>query len=311
MTRPVTLSALLEEWGKTPLDFEPGADWQYSNTGYVIAGAIVEKVAGEPLTDFLAARIFKPLHMDDVTEDDTAPLGPSDAHAYTRYALGPVRPATKEGPGWLRSAGELAMTPADLARWDISLMNRSLLAPQSYDALYKPTLLTSGRNTEYSLGLRVAEENGRLVVSHGGGGSGFLAANVMYPKEKIAVIALTNNDWAPPGDVIQRIADIVLPQTPDAARAKAVFEGFQRGEIDRALFTDNANAYLTADALADQKVGLDGLGLVRFVKLKSASMRGGFQERIWTIVTAKKRVIAIERTVPGGPLEQFMVSLAD
>ncbi|MGZ6019953.1 MAG: serine hydrolase domain-containing protein, partial [Phenylobacterium sp.] len=170
MSRATSVRAVLDEWAKKPLDFTPGSDWQYSNTGFVIAGAIVEKVAGRPLVDVLRGEIFDPLKMQDVTDADQRALGPADAGAYTRFADGPVRPAPKEGAGWLFAAGELAMAPRELAKWDISLMARSLLEPASYVALYTPIKLTTGRDSHYSLGLGVREDHGRLVISHGGGG---------------------------------------------------------------------------------------------------------------------------------------------
>jgi CubicO group peptidase (beta-lactamase class C family) len=68
MTRPTTPAAIIDEWAQRPLDFEPGTDWQYSNTGYVLAGAVVEKVSGQPLFEFLNRFVFGPLHMTQVTE---------------------------------------------------------------------------------------------------------------------------------------------------------------------------------------------------------------------------------------------------
>ena len=311
MTRPTTVAALLKEWGTKPLDFAPGTDWQYSNTGYVIAGAIVQKVSGRPLVDFLRDNIFAPLGMRTVTQDDSAPLPLTDPGAYTRYGEGPVRLAPKEGTGWLFAAGELAMTPSDLIRWDISLMNRSLLKQKSYDALYTSVRLNNGKDTHYSLGLDVIDDHGRLVLTHGGAGSGFLAENVMWPNEKVAIVALTNNDWASPGAVAKRVAFVALPPTAAEARARMVFEGFQNGTVDRSLFTENGNAYLTPLVLADQKAGLASFGPMRVLSLEGDSMRGGMQTRIWTIVTAKEKLRAIERGYPDGKLEQFMVSKAE
>ena len=166
------------------------------------------------------------------------------------------RVAQKEGAGWLYAAGELAMAPSELVKWDISLMNRSLLKPTSYDAFYTPIKLTSGRDTHYSAGLNVRGEGEGLTLSHGGGGSGFLSSNFMWPAQKVAIAAFTNSDWARPDDVAARVAFIVVKPTAAEARARAVFRDFQDGRIDRSLFTDNGNAYLTSAVLADQKTGL-------------------------------------------------------
>ncbi|MGI4744809.1 MAG: serine hydrolase domain-containing protein [Janthinobacterium lividum] len=311
MSHPIGLDALLAEWASRPLDFPPGTDWQYSNTGYVVAGAIVQKVSGQALTDFLQARIFGPLHMMRVTEDDTAPLQPADAGAYTRYGLGPVRPAAKEAAGWLFAASELAMDPGTLALWDISLMDRSLLKAQSYDALTTAVKLKSGKDTGYGLGLEVASQHGRRELSHDGAGSGFLAANALWPEDKVAVIALTNNDWASPAEVVDRVAFVMLKPDTAEARARDVFLGFQHGTVDRGIFTDNANAYLSQAVLADQKTGLGRLGALRLFKLKRESMRGGMQTRIWTITTATRTLTAVERSFPGGKIEQFMIAAAE
>src|SRR5271169_3142236 len=125
MMKPETAQQILDAWAKKPLDFEPGTKWQYSNTNYVIAGLIVEKVSGEPLLQFLQQEIFTPLKMKSVADTDKAKLGDTDPTGYMRYALGPPRPAPKEGSGWLFAAGELAMPAEDLAKWDISIIDQA------------------------------------------------------------------------------------------------------------------------------------------------------------------------------------------
>ena len=101
MLKPTDAQAILDGWARIPLDFDPGTAWQYSNTNYVIAGLIVEKAAGRPLYDLLTDRVFRRLGMTSVTNVDLAPLGPGDPVRYTRYGLGPARPAPKEGVGWI------------------------------------------------------------------------------------------------------------------------------------------------------------------------------------------------------------------
>jgi len=113
--QPTQPQAVLTQWAKKPLDFEPGTKWEYSNTNYVLAAAIFEKVSGRNLVDFLRERIFEPLGMSSA--GDCLPVRPSDPVPYTRYATGPPRPVAREGAGWYSGAGELCMTPSDLARW--------------------------------------------------------------------------------------------------------------------------------------------------------------------------------------------------
>src|SRR6202140_205222 len=135
MLEPATAQQIMNGWARKPLDFDPGTKWQYSNTNYVIAGLIVEKASGKPLLQFLRQRVFKPLGMETVTDTDQAKLPAGDPEGYFRYALGPLRPAPKEGKGWMFAAGELAMTAEDLEKWNISVIKQTLLKPASYHAL--------------------------------------------------------------------------------------------------------------------------------------------------------------------------------
>ena len=137
--QPATPDAVLDKWAKKPLDFDPGTKWQYSNTNYVLAGRIAEKASGMDLMKFLQQKIFAPLKMStagDCSVDKT----PDDAVAYTRFGLGPARPALREAPGWYFAAGELCMTPADLARWNISFLNKKILKPASYEEFSREVL---------------------------------------------------------------------------------------------------------------------------------------------------------------------------
>ena len=146
------------------------------------------------LVEFLRRRVFTPLGMTSVADSDEAALGPGDPMRYLRYALGPPRPAPKEGKGWMFAAGELAMTAPDLARWDIATIDRTILKPESYQAMQANTLLRNGLGTNYGLGVQVSAAGGRRQVSHTGEVSGFTAANVIYPDDRAAVVVLTNLD---------------------------------------------------------------------------------------------------------------------
>jgi D-alanyl-D-alanine carboxypeptidase len=289
----------------------PGTKWQYSNTDFHIAGAIVEKVSGESLFTFLQQDIFRPLHMTSVLDGDAAPAPAMDVEGYRRYGNGPVRVAPRVGAGWRLGAGGLVMTPSDLARWYISLMNRSLLTARSYDALYTSQKLADGSDTNYSLGLEAWRNHGRLGLGHDGGSSGSRADSRAWPAEKIAIIAVSNEDWSMAEGVVDRLANVVLPPTPTEATARALFEGFQKGTVNRSLLSANANAYLTPTVLADQKAGLAPLGPVRTFALQYETERGGMAERTWKIVTTKARLDASERTWPDGKVEQFIVTKAE
>jgi D-alanyl-D-alanine carboxypeptidase len=317
MTRPTTTAALIDEWVQRPLDFEPGTDWQYSNTGYVLAGAIVEKVSGETLFEFLSRHVFAPLHMAGVTEYSptgeqsahlSTPLTAVDAAGYTRYGLGPVVAAPREGPGWLFGAASLAMQSTDLALWDLSLIDRTLLKAESYETEFAPVILKNGRTQAYALGLDVESVQGRLRIGHSGGGSGFLADNRIWPQERTAIVVLTNNDWADPADLTDRIAYVVLAPTPAEARVRELFHAIQSGAVDRGLFSAIGNFYLTTTVLADLQASLRPLGPARLIELERETWRGGMTTRRWKILCRGARLEAIERSRPDGKIEEFMIA---
>ena len=158
-TKPTRPIDVVREWAGKPLDFDPGTKWQYSNTNFVLAGLIVEKASGMPFWQFFEARVVKPLGLKEVLNLDTdrdrmEPLG------YMRNALGPLRPATLEAPGWYFADGELSMPVETLLRWDISLMERTLLKPASYDALETEMKLKDGSGSHYGLGVSVGVRMG-------------------------------------------------------------------------------------------------------------------------------------------------------
>ena len=313
MTRPTTADAIIDEWVQKPLDFEPGTDWQYSNTGYVLAGAIAEIVARESLFEFQTRHIFTPLHMTRVTQYSPAigqrsTLTADDASGYTRHGTGRVVPAPKEGAGWLFASAHLAMQPADLALWDMSLINRSLLSAESYKAEFDPIVLKDGKKQSYALGLDVESTQDRVRIGHGGGGSGFLSDNRIWPQERLAIIVFTNNDWAPPSELGARIAFLMLTPTPAEDRARRLFRSLQDGTVDRSLFTDIGNYEMTASALADLKSSLGALGPPRLILLEKESQRGGMVTRRWKILCRAARLSAVERGYSGGKLDQFRVT---
>ena len=206
MLRPETAQQILDTWAKKPLDFDPGTQWQYSNTNYVIAGAIVEKVSGEKLMDFLGEHIFHPLGMKSVWNSDEIKLTQTDATAYYRHALGPLRVAPKEGRGWMFAAGELAMTAHDLALWNESMIAQTVLKPESYAQMFTAVKLKDGKDTHYGLGVGVRDLDGHREIEHSGEVSGFVSDNQVLIDDGAAISVLTNQDAVGAASIIARLA---------------------------------------------------------------------------------------------------------
>jgi D-alanyl-D-alanine carboxypeptidase len=318
MMKSTTPEQILERWGTKPLDFDPGTQWQYSNTNYVIAGRIVEIVGGKPLIEQLQERIFRPLKMTGVLNSDASRLPASDPTGYYRHALAPLRPAPQEGMGWMFAAGELAMPPSDLALWNISLMDRTLLAPASYDEMFTEVKLKNGTGTHYGLGLDVGERNGHRFVGHSGEVSGFVSQNTVFPADKVAVTVLTNEDASSAASgLAQRIASLVLggaggggsTEIVRAAeeRALGIFTGLQEGKIDRSQLTALCSDYFTAEAVQDFATSLKPLGAPSSFKQVAESKRGGMTFRVFKADFPGRSLRVTTYEEPDGKIEQYLV----
>ena len=319
MARPVTPEQIVDRWARKPLDFEPGTQWQYSNTGYVVAGLIAEKVAGEPLLTLLQRRVFQPLGIRALDQD--LAVGPGFPQGYRRLALGPVRVETPAAHGWLYAAGELAMSAEDLAKWNVARLKRTVLPADDWAAQETPVRLTDGSSNGYGLGVLAGSADGRRFVEHSGEAVGFLSENVVFPDQEAAIVVLTNSWFS---DAVSRIAQgigrVVLPPaavpaaTPDGtalARARRTYDQLRRGALDGRQLTENANFYFTAQARADYRTSLSPLGEpTGFVQTGQTRLRGGFVNRVYRVSYPGRTLAVSTYAEPGdtGRFEQFLVA---
>jgi CubicO group peptidase (beta-lactamase class C family) len=267
---------------------------------------------GRPLVPFLREKIFGPLDMPSAGE--CLPIAPGDAVAYTRYASGPPRAAGREANGWYFAAGELCMTPSDLARWDIAFLQKKILSARSYEEFTREVKLKNGDATHYALGLSLGEFNNMPTLQHGGEVSGFLASNVVYPTRGGAIVVLSNQDgMSVTGPITRQIAtaaflpDQPAPSEKETRRVEAVLEGLRQGRIDRTQFTANANSYFSETALRDLKAALGPLGKLQSVTQSGENLRGGMTHRSYRAQFAKKTVLLNIYVTADGKFEQFMV----
>lgn len=313
MGRPIAHQALAERWSVKPLAFAPGAAWDYSNTNYAIAGRIVEIASGQPLAQILAQRVFKPLGMTSAIDSDGLPSTPDDAARYMRNLLGPARPATNPARGWAFAAGGLSMTASDLARWDASLIRRSLLSAASYEAMTRETVLTDGKGSGYGLGLYVDGVPGHRRIYHNGFAPGVITENRIYPDDGVAVVVTVNAEFgmAVP-DIADGIEKLLLPTIfpkpatfgepappkavkPPSPLMRAYVAQLRAGRLDRRRLTRQASAYFTAETLADYRDSLARLGPPkRFVTLNEDRV-GDVTSSLFELTWPGQRVLGILR----------------
>ena len=315
MQRPTTADAIMQQWGRLPLDFEPGTAWQYSNTNYVIAASIVERASGMPFMQFLQQRIFARLKLTSVADFDAGPLTAADAGPYLRNGTGPLREAPKEGPRWLFGAGQLAMTAHDLATWNLGIINQSILKPASYRAQQTAVVLANGTGTGYGLGMNAGMAGGRRRLSHGGAVSGYTTTNLVYPDDRAAITVFTNiypGGSSASGQLAGRIANIIfaVADTADAAAgalARNVYDGLSHGTIDTTLFTPNAQAFFSKQVLTDYEASLGPLGAPTDFSAGGSSLRGGLRIRGFRIRAGGVNLSLTMMVRPDGRIEQYIV----
>jgi D-alanyl-D-alanine carboxypeptidase len=290
MAQPVTPDGILERWARKRLDFEPGTEWQYSNTNYVVAGRILERITGMPLMSFLERRIFRPLGMQTPINLDHQPLAESDAKGYTRFGRGPVRQVEPEARGWLFAAGELAMTARDLALWDQALLEGKLLEPALLDEMITPVRLKNGAPTNYALGVEISNATGHPRLEHGGAVAGFVSRNTVWLDQGAAVVVLCNLDGSSaPRSITNQIGPLLLAEKQDPRKAeqleqaRRIFSQLQEGTIDRSLLASDANFYFTSQVLVDAASSLKPLGTPEGFEQISMGLRGGMTFRTFSI----------------------------
>ncbi|AFL90289.1 penicillin-binding protein, beta-lactamase class C [Terriglobus roseus DSM 18391] len=329
-TKPIDSYKLIREWATKPLDFDPGTRWQYSNTNFQMAALIVEKITGQPFHNYLWANVIQPLKLEGVLDLDTdrTKLKP---HGYERHALSPPRPAILEAPGWYSGDAILAMPVATLLAWDESIVHRTLLKPESYDAMETDFKLKDGSSSHYGLGVFVAHSGGKTILFHGGEVGGFVSNNVVDLTDDIAYAALTNFEGPGADAITSAIRPILIASPPRAVRpaaapeqtsvpaapvytpapaeqAKAILTSLQTGKIDRSLFTPDANFYFSNGTLSDFATSLAPLGPIVTIAQTSEALRGGMTYRTYDVKFATRTLSLNSYTQKDGRIEQFLVN---
>ncbi|SDF68904.1 serine hydrolase domain-containing protein [Terriglobus roseus] len=329
-TKPIKSETLIREWATKPLDFEPGTKWQYSNTNFQMAALIIEKVTGQKFHDFLWANVITPLKLQGVLDLDTD-RAKLQVRGYERHAMGPLRPAILESPGWYTGDGGLAMPIATLMQWDESIVHRTLLKPASYDEMIKPFILKDGSDSHYGLGVFSQVRNGKHFVSHSGEVGGFVSNNVIALDDDIAFAALTNVEGPGAAPATSALVPILLPSLVNASKktaskpeeasapaeptydkthaeqVKTILLGLQKGSLDRNLLTADANFYFNETTIGDFKSSLQPLGALQTVTQTSEKLRGGMIFRTYDAEFAGKTLDVTTYTQNDGKLEQFLV----
>ncbi|MEP7219355.1 MAG: serine hydrolase [Bacteroidota bacterium] len=233
---------------QTALNFEPGSEFLYSNSGYFLASQIVERVSGKSLRNFAAEYIFKPLGMSHTTfVDSHTMLIPHHAVAYSSDDAGIYH---RDVSNWEQNGdGGVNTSVEDLLKWDENFYTPRVGGVGLPKALMERGILKNGDTLDYALGLMNTTFRGMQVISHGGAWGGYRAELIRIPSEHLSVAILSNLGSTNPTRLAQSILKLMFPalaskptETKSAGEAKEV-------AIDPTIF----DAYAGDFAMDDSK----------------------------------------------------------
>ena len=198
---------------RSPFMFRPGEGYRYSNTGYILAGLVVARIAGKPYYELLRERLFEPIGMATAREASWFDIVPNRAAGHC------IRDGSLENRYWaaptLQRTGDggLYFSPRDIAHWLLELESPTVLHPDTVALMSEPVLMKNGQPSfnNYALGWQNSAIRGHRKIRHGGTWDGFRAEIARFPERKLSVCVLANTDEAQVARIGQKIAGIVDP----------------------------------------------------------------------------------------------------
>lgn len=190
------------------LAYEPGTDWRYSNTGYVLLGVVIEKVTGLSYARAMESRLFAPLGLCHTAVDDMAAVAPGRAAGYSndKKAESGFDNASYIAMSFPGGAGNIRSTAEDLCDWHAQLLGGKVLAPESLKAMLTPVTLNDGRlpkgpngaEIRYGFGVGLDTVDGHPAVDHSGGIQGFASHIETFTDLGVTWVTLLNTDTVAP-----------------------------------------------------------------------------------------------------------------
>ncbi|NMO14364.1 beta-lactamase family protein [Pyxidicoccus fallax] len=232
-----------------PVEFPAGLRWSYSNSGYVLLGIIVNRVAGTSFVNVLGEQVFKPAGMKTARGISESDIIPNRAASY-RVLRGALANQSWVSPSLNTTGdGSLYLSLKDMLAWDAAVERRSLLSGGSWHEILSPVTLQSGATYPYGFGWEVTERNGKPLQQHTGAWQGFKTAYARFIGDSLSIVVLANYSRTEPMDFVDGIAAIVNPALavpplapiPDlepevTARFTSLLEQARQGTLNPAEF---------------------------------------------------------------------------
>jgi CubicO group peptidase (beta-lactamase class C family) len=207
---------LLAKAAEVEVEFEPGEKWEYSNTGYMLLGFVIETITGSSYHEFLSERIYRPAAMKSARGISEADLVPNRAAGY-RLVEGEIKNHEWVAPSLNTTAdGSTYLSAIDLANWSIALESEVILRQSSKDTMWSPIELNDGSTYPYGFAWYLGGTEGHKELSHGGAWQGFTTYFTRFVDDRVAVIVLTNLADADPDKIAEGVARLVIPHLPES-----------------------------------------------------------------------------------------------
>lgn len=204
-----TPQAMVDFFKDEPMDFAPGEQMKYNNSGYFILGYIIEKASGTDYGNYIETTFFKPLGMTSSSYDYTDRIIPNRASGYgpgeNGYANAPFVSMTQP-----YGAGSLLSTVADLNTWYQAVVAGKVISPENFKKALTPATLNNGETSDYGYGWGLGETEGSPRFGHGGGIFGFLTASEYFIEEEVFVTVFSNCNCNDPNGVAQRLGKMAI-----------------------------------------------------------------------------------------------------
>ena len=270
-------------------NYEPGARYLYTNSGWILAAQIVYRLTGKTLAQFAEERIFAPLGMRDTRYlADVTTIIPNGAEGYAPRTDGGFQVARSTYDGAIMGAGAVHTTVEDFGRWLNNYDSAAIGGRDIIETMTTATMLndgspaTSGRSQAYAIGLNTGTMRGLRVISHGGSWAGYRGHFLRFPEQHFAVTTFCNLTTSGPDSLARKVAGIYLGDRmqPDSATAwtdalmaaprvevsvaalralEGVWRNVERGEVRRTRIVGD-----TLFSLAPERTRMTPLGSARF-----------------------------------------------
>jgi D-alanyl-D-alanine carboxypeptidase len=196
--KPIDTDETVKLIASVPPDFPPGSAWSYSNSGYMLLGAVMEKVTGKPWYEVIREQLIEPLGLKRTGfyPDEVVVTGRATGYSKDEQGKTILAPFVSiSGPG---AAGALTSNAGDLFRWMRALTTDRALPSGLYQVMSSPATKLDGKRLDYGFGLMLGTVRGEPVVEHNGGIEGFSSHLLYFPNQHVTVVVLANTDAGSP-----------------------------------------------------------------------------------------------------------------